>query len=234
MATMNAINLLIALSLTAPATLAIAVELTISTPEGIVRAGKQKKVLKINSIGYTHRTRTGVYMGGYLRDAQGAAGATIAYVSHDLKQEKYWPMATGVAQFFTYQGKLHILDDEGKTHFEENGQWLPGQWHFPPAWKVVYSDTFLIACRAHDLAKEAAPRRNGCMAPEKNWEIAIDWAITPPAMCNNRFTVREYRHGPNATHLPFDLVQFDPETGKEIARKQGVTETRDICRVNFP
>ncbi len=234
MATMNAINLLIALALTAPATLAIAAELAISTADGIVRAGKQKKLLKINGIGYTHRTRTGVYMGGYLRDGQGAASAAIAYVSHDLKQEKYWPLPTGVAQFFIYQGRLHVLDDSGNTFFEENEHWQPGQWHFPPSWKVVYSDAFLIACRAHDLAKEAPPRRNGCIAPQKNWEIAIDWAITPPTMCHNRFMIRQYRHGPNAANMPFDLVQFDPDNGKEIARKRGVTETKDICSVKFP
>ncbi len=52
-------------------------------------------------------------------------------------------------------------------------------------------------------------------------------------MCNNILTIWQYTHAPYAATLPNDVVQFDPETGKEIARKHGVKDVKDICRVQF-
>jgi hypothetical protein len=52
-------------------------------------------------------------------------------------------------------------------------------------------------------------------------------------VCGNILTIREYVHGPNAYKLPFDVVQFCPDTGKEIARKHHVQGIKDICDVKF-
>lgn len=172
-------------------------------------------------------------MGGYMRDRTGKDISTIGYISHDLKEEKYWPFETGFVQFFTFKDELYILDYVGNTFYKTNDGWHKAQWQFPPSWEVVYSDKFIIACHPRDIAKEAAPTRNGCIAPEKKWEIVIDWAFVKPTMCNNVLTIWEYTHAPNAWALPNDLVQFDTETGKEIARKHGVMKVKDICSIKF-
>lgn len=168
-----------------------------------------------------------------MRDGKAHDRAMIGYITRDLKTEKYWPFESGVRQFFVAQNDLYVLDAFGKTFRLNNNEWQSAQWQLPPTWEVVYSDKFIIACHPHSLAREGAPTRNGCVAPEKKWEIIIDWAFVTPTMCNNVLTIWEYTHAPNAWTLPNDLVQFDPETGKEIARKHGETKVKDICSIKF-
>ena len=230
---MNASKFILASCLTVLGGFVYAADLIISYKEGMARMGKQRKKLKLYEIGDTYKSATGIYMGGYLRGNAKSDAYAIGYISNDLSVEKYWPLENTFFKFFTFKNDLYILDYAGKTFFYANDQWKPGAWTFPATWDVVYSDKFIIACHPRSIAKESPLTRNGCIAPEKKWEITIDWAYIKPTMCNNILTIWQYTHAPYAATLPNDVVQFDPETGKEIARKHGVKNVKDICRVQF-
>ena len=230
---MRASKFLLSLLVATLCGLSNATDIITSYKDGTVRVGKQKKKLKIHRIGHTWQTATGVYLGGYVRESVKPDTYAIGYISHDLMEERFWPVKIPFRQFFTFKNDLYILDFAGNTFYKSNDEWKPGQWHFPPFWEVVYSDKFIIACHRRNIGMEAPPTRNGCVAPEKKWEIIIDWAYVEPKMCGNVLAIWEYTHAPYAWKLPNDVVQFDPETGKEIARKHGVKNVKDVCAVKF-
>ncbi len=151
----------------------------------------------------------------------------VVYLSNNLKQEKYWPFATTVNEFFFFKNQLHILDYSGQIFVKSGDDWRKTSLKVSPRSHIFFNDTFLIACHSRSDFKEGK-EAGGCESPEKKWSFTLNWIFVPPKVCNQRLTLRVFSFRP-----PFEVVQFDMERGKELARKSVKQNITDVCSVKF-
>jgi hypothetical protein len=195
--------------------------------DGTVRLGKQKKTLQVYTFGHSLEVPDGIYFTGYKRPVGNTDVYMVVYLSNDLKQEKYWPFADTVNEFFFFKNQLHLLDYGGQIFVKSGDDWKKTPLKVSPRSHIFFKDTFLIACHSRWPGKEKRGD-GGCEAPGKNWSFTLNWLDVPPKVCNQRLTLRVFNIRP-----PYHVVQFDMETGKELARKIVNQAVTDVCSVKF-
>ncbi len=195
--------------------------------DGTVRLGKQKKTLDVYTFGHSIEVPGGIYFSGYKRPVGSTDVYMVVYLSNDLKQEKYWPFPETVDEFFIYKNQAHILAPEGQIFVKTADNWKKIPLKVSPRSHIFFKDSFLIACHSRSPFKEGK-ETGGCEAPEKNWSFTLNWLDVPPKICNQRLTLRVFNIRP-----PYHVVQFDMETGKELATKIVHKPVTDVCSVKF-
>lgn len=196
-------------------------------PDGTVRLGKQRKTLQVYTYGQSFEVPDGIYFTGYKRPVGNTDVYLVAYLSNDLKQEKYWPFADTVNEFFLFKNHLHILDHGGQIFVKNGDEWEKTSLKVSPRSHIFFKDTFLIACHSRWPGKENR-EDGGCEAPEKKWSFTLNWLDVPPKVCNQRLVLRIFNIRP-----PYHVVQFDMETGKKLATKIVNQPVTDVCSVKF-
>jgi hypothetical protein len=195
--------------------------------DGTVRLGKQKKMLQIYAYQPTFEVPDGMYFYGYKRLLDKTEVPMVAYLSNDLKQEVYWQFTDTINEFFMYKNQVHLLDYEGQIFVKTTDNWKKIPLKVSPRSSIFFKDSFLIACHSRSPFKEGK-ETGGCEAPEKNWSFTLNWLDVPPKICNQRLTLRVFNIRP-----PYHVVQFDMETGKELATKIVHKPVTDVCSVKF-
>ena len=195
--------------------------------DGTVYLGKHKKTLQTYTLGSEFEVDGGVYFDGYKRPVGNYDVYLVGYLSNDLKQEQYWRFLLPLSEFFIYKNQVHGLDFEGQIFVKTADDWKKIPFKVSPRSRIIFKDSFLIACHSRSPFKEGK-ETGGCEAPEKNWSFTLNWLDVPPKICNQRLTLRQFSMRP-----PFEVVQFDMETGKELARKSVSKPITDVCNVKF-
>jgi hypothetical protein len=195
--------------------------------DGTVRLGKVKKTLQTYTLGATFEVPDGVYFDGYKRPVGHYDVYLVGYLSHDLKQEQYWRFLVPLSEFFIFKNQVHALDYEGHIFVKTADDWKRLSLRVSPRSHIFFKEPFLIACHPRSSAKEGK-EQGGCDAPEKKWAITLNWLHVPPKICNQRLTLRVF-----ATQPPYELVQYDLASGKELARKRLNQSVSDVCSVPF-
>lgn len=196
-------------------------------PNGLVTFGKFTKKLNLYGIGESYRTEAGVYFGGYKPSKGSQDIYSVAYISNDLQEEKYWIFKSAIHEFFKYKNSIYFIDIEGKTFYRVKDEWKEGPLKFNAFSNVVYSDEFVLACHPRSLFKDGG-ERGGCSAPERKWEIVIDWLNVRPKMCNDKLVIMVFN-----IRAPFDIVRYNPTNGEEVSRKKINHPVADLCAVHF-
>lgn len=196
-------------------------------PDGTAISGKKKKRLNIRDVGAFYQADTGFYIGGYKPGKGNEYVNLIAYASNDLRDEKYWTIKNPVKKFFKFKNEIYALTYDGEILLGTKDNWNSGAWKVEPFSDIIYSDKFIIACHSRSPMKEGQ-EHGGCEAPEKKWSIVIDWLNVKPKMCDEKLAIMD-------SHLraPFNVFQYDPETGKELARTIAKKLVTDVCTVKF-
>ncbi len=227
MPTMKNLHFSCAIALLLASTLAFAASPLDLRIDGTVRLGKHKKTLETYTLGGTFEVPGGVYFDGYKRPVGTYDVYLVGYLSNDLKQEQYWRFLVPLSEFFVFKNQVHALDYEGHLFVKTAEDWKKLPLKVSPRSNIFSKEPFLIACHPRSSAKEGK-EEGGCDAPEKKWSFTLNWLDVPPKICNQRLTLRIFN-----TRPPWHVVQFDMESGKELAREIVNQPVTDVCSVKF-
>lgn len=192
---------------------------------GLVVIAGQSKQLNLQTSQSPLQTREGIYMHGTQQGPEKQKVYVLAFLSNDMRQEKYWTFERPLTTLFEYKKEVYALDADGQVHHQQGDSWPKASWHFPRYSEIISTEKTLVVCYSRSPLSNG-PERGGCTAPDKNWMIAIDWLWTSPQMCDGKLRVRRYSERP-----PFVVVQYNPDTGaKEWEKTLGLYDD-DICTI---
>lgn len=162
--------------------------------DGTVTRGSARMQTKLQSVTTGLHADGGVYLGGYVIDAENVNHPTIAFVSSDFDDPVYWSRENSVQQFFLRRGKVNVLLASGKAFERHEANWAPNNLTFKPWSLVIESNEPVVACNPAPL-RMSSSERGSCYSPTVGWSVDINWRETPPAICDDELTVVETRQG---------------------------------------